>query len=249
MKGKIVGIAGRARVGKDTTASIMNYILTVGVPRAKYEEWITKQKVYDEILKERSIHCADLLKDICSSLFGIERKLFDDGEYKDHKYYWIEAGKFLDKNQLPKEAKVINIQDFDDFNIEMYDRPTLSYFIKQNNEYTFLTLRTILQYFGTNICREQLFNDIWIKATMAKATNIANTYGYCFIPDIRFKNEADAVTRSSLYRGLIEIERNVVQHSHSSENIDFHCSTVFDNNGTKMSLFYKCLEFVQNNLI
>lgn len=249
MKGKIVGIAGRARVGKDTTASIMNYILTVGVPRAKYEEWITKQSVYDKILKERSIHCADLLKDICSNLFGIGRALFDDGEYKDNRYYWIETGKFLRKEQLPKEAKVINIQDFDDFNIGLCDRPTLSYFIKQSNGYSFLTLRTILQYFGTNICREQLFNDIWVKATMTKATDIANTYGYCFIPDIRFKNEADAVTKTSLYGGLIEIKRNVVQHSHSSENIDFQCSHVFDNNSTKMSLFYKCLEFVQNNLI
>lgn len=249
MKGKIVGIAGRARVGKDTTASIMNYILTVGVPSARYEEWITKQEIYDKILKERSIHCADLLKDICSSLFGIERILFDDGEYKDHKYYWIEAGKFLDEYQLPKEAKIINIQDFDDINVYTKTNCTLSDFIEQSYGYTFLTLRTILQYFGTNICREQLFNDIWIKATMAKATDIANTYGYCFIPDVRFKNEADAIKKSSLYGGLIEIRRNVVQHSHSSENINFQCSHVFDNNRTKVNLFYKCLQFVQNNLI
>lgn len=249
MKGKIVGIAGRARVGKDTTASIMNYILTVGVPRAKYEEWITKQKIYDEILKERSIHCADLLKDICAQLFGIGRALFDDGEYKDNRYYWIETGKFLRKAQLPKEAKVINIQDFDDINTYTETNYTLSNFIEQSHGYTFLTLRTILQYFGTNICREQLFNDIWVKATMTKATDIANTYGYCFIPDIRFKNEADAVMKSSLYVGLIEIKRDVIQHSHSSENINFQCSHIFDNNGTKMNLFYKCLEFVQNNLI
>lgn len=249
MKGKIVGIAGRARVGKDTTASIMNYILTVGVPRAKYEEWITKQGVYNLYLEKTSIHCADLLKDICAQLFGIGRELFDDGEYKDNRYYWIETGKFLRKVQLPKEAKVINIQDFDDINTYTETNYTLSNFIEQSNGYTFLTPRTILQYFGTNICREQLFNDIWIKATMAKATDIANTYGYCFIPDIRFKNEADAVMKSSLYGGLIEIKRDVVQHSHSSENIDFQCSHIFDNNGTKMNLFYKCLQFVQNNLI
>lgn len=234
----IIGIAGKAGVGKDTTASMLDYMFRKR-GKSTYQEWINLdiKKAHNT---EKVIHFADNLKTCCAIIYNIDRKLFDDRKHKDELYYSIRERKFIDETTKNRhfynECTIRELTDKEKSLNNMGIRDCIK-------------LRTILQYFGTNICREQLFNDIWVKATIAKATQIANTYGCCFIPDIRFKNEADAVMKSSLYGGLIEIKRDVTQHLHSSENIDFNCPIIFDNNGTKMNLFYKCLEFVQTNLI
>ena len=47
MKNYIIGIAGQKNSGKDTLASMINYIFSAGVTRANYSDWITKRITYD----------------------------------------------------------------------------------------------------------------------------------------------------------------------------------------------------------
>jgi len=89
-------------------------------------------------------------------------------------------------------------------------------------------------------------NLLWTDATMSKAGDIAERLKICIIPDMRFINEYKAVLRSSLYGQDILIKRDLPNRdNHSSETIDFECSVVVDNNGTKLKLFYKALNIVQ----
>ena len=105
-----------------------------------------------------------------------------------------------------------------------------------------------MQYFGTDICRNLLSDDIWIRQTMNKAVNIAETRKLCIIPDVRFANEAEAIQSrdASLYGGLVMINRNSSGSAeHSSENVKVAADFNIDNNGSLMMLFYQVLAICQ----
>ena len=105
-----------------------------------------------------------------------------------------------------------------------------------------------MQYFGTDICRNHIDNNIWINSTMSKAINIAINRTLCIIPDVRFSNEANAIRNNSklFYGGLIKINRdNIDKDDHSSEHIYFNADFEIDNNGNLMQLFYKVLHICQ----
>ena len=82
----IIGIAGKAKSGKDTVAGMIAYIIREGLFRADYRNWSIK---YDKpgITREIGavIHFADFVKDICSRVFLINREYFDKILYKEQK--------------------------------------------------------------------------------------------------------------------------------------------------------------------
>ena len=53
MKKFIIGIAGAKNSGKDTVASMINYIFAVGVTRASYAEYLIKRTSIDNTYKDR----------------------------------------------------------------------------------------------------------------------------------------------------------------------------------------------------
>ena len=116
---------------------------------------------------------------------------------------------------------------------------------KQN---LYIKLRALMQYFGTDICRNYIDNNIWINSTMSKVIDTAITRTLCIIPDVRFANEANAIRNNDklLYGGLIKINRDdQYLDKHDSECIDFDVDFKIDNNGNLMQLFYKVLEICQ----
>lgn len=234
----IIGIAGRKQSGKDTVASMINYMMSVGLAQADYYTWVKKEFVYKN--SNNIIHFADKLKDYCSEIFNIHRELFDDAECKDNKVWSITHQIFIDRKDLDKDR-------YYELTTEILDQCCLNLMVARNStnrltkKSTVISLRTIMQYIGTGIFRNLISKDIWVDMTINKACDIADT-GYCIIPDVRFENEANAI-HSSLYGGtIIKLERdNKDNDSHESEIIDFKCDKTIINNGNKMSLFYKVL--------
>ena len=101
---------------------------------------------------------------------------------------------------------------------------------KQN---LYIKLRALMQYFGTDICRNYIDNNIWINSTMSKVIDIAISRTLCIIPDVRFANEANAIRNNDklLYGGLIKINRdNQDLDKHNSERINFDVDFEIDNN-------------------
>ena len=243
MKNYIIGIIGAKNSGKDTIASMINYIFAVGTTKASYVDYLIKKMNIDHNYKDRIIHFADGLKDVLSIMYNIPRDKFDDRDSKDNMYYNIKSGTFLPCNAVENkpDVEIITIDKLQNHNIK---------YILDNSkcDFVYIKIRTLMQYFGTNICREQLADDIWIRQTMNKAINIAESRRLCLIPDVRFSNEASAIENNndSLYGGVIMIKRDSYNNTkHSSEIMDFTANFEIDNNSTLLILFYKVLEICQ----
>lgn len=236
----IIGINGNKNSGKDTVASMINYIFAVGITKSNYSEWITKRVKYDLSYSDRIIHFADPLKDILSILYNIPRKYFDDREYKDELYYCINGNNFVDIKKIKSNNNIITINDLEQFGYNNC--------IKRNDELIFIKLRTLMQYVGTNIFRNYLSDDIWIKSSIYKIIDKAESRKLCIVPDIRFENELNAINNINkpLYGGVIKIYReNCDEQEHISENNNLNISYVINNNGSLFQLFYKVLNYIK----
>lgn len=250
MKKLIIGIAGHKGVGKDTVARMISYIEAVGITAAKYENYVFNKKSALCRKTNNILHFADNMKDAMSYIFGITRASFDDRYYKDELYYCYKDNNFHFKSEIDKSFPNSKIIDIDDL-----DENPLSYYLDKDN-YCFFTLRTLMQYFGTNVCRDYIAEDIWIRRAIIKAKTIAKCYDIVIIPDVRFYNEAKAIVNvhkldASLYGVVIAISSDKFgsnDDNHSSENFDINDSIVdkiIVNNSSYMSLFYKILEYIK----
>lgn len=250
MNNYIIGIAGNKNAGKDTIANMINYIFKRGVTKANYADWAL-QKAKLANIQDRIIHFADLNKDILSMLFSIDRIYFDSRKYKDEVYYSLTTGNFIDPiiAEHDKRWRIITI--------EMLKEHSLDYIIKHNDsnyntKFDAIKLRTLLQYFGTEICRKQLGDDIWIKSTMTRATAVATARRICIIADVRFTNESDRIRNvqdAPIYGRVVKIIRNIDKignnDKHESEQGISNYDYLIENNGSLMQLFYKVLDIIQ----
>lgn len=236
----VIGISGQKQTGKDTVASMINYILYKGITKADYYDWFARKSIYDNQFKYCIIHFADANKDICSILFGIDRKLFDDAKYKDVYFYDLDDKRFI--IELTNKHREITIHDLS----QDWDLKFFIHSIRNNNQIPCIKLRTILQYIGTEIGRRRLWDDIWVDITLRKISDIILKYKWCIIPDVRFKNEHNGIKKYSAHKTYtIRIERNEIKAEHSSEMMDFDCDVIINNNSTKISLFYKVLTIIK----
>jgi len=103
-----------------------------------------------------------------------------------------------------------------------------------------MTVREVLQFFGTNICR-RIYGDCWVSATMKKIEQ--ENPKVALIADCRFDNEAEAVKAANGY--CILLTRNIdSSDEHASENgfINFDkWDTIIANSKTTYREFYPLL--------
>jgi len=112
MKNYIIGIAGEIGSGKDTLASMINYIVAIGTTSAKYEDWLINKTKYDIKYAERITHFADPLKDCLSIMFSIKREYFDSREHKDNLWYVIKGKQFITEHDARSADYVkVTIED------------------------------------------------------------------------------------------------------------------------------------------
>lgn len=245
MKSYIIGIAGKRNSGKDTVASIINYIFNAGLSASTYSDWIINRNALDIKNKDRIIHFADNLKDIVSIIFNIERELLDDRIYKDKMWYCFNSNSFvLDYDVASYKYKVIEYND-------LVEHP-LAYYLNNNKIYV-TKIRTLLQYIGTDIFKNNIKEDIWIKSCLGKIVDIAYGRTVCIVPDIRYENEANAILRNdkSICGIIIKINRNTGnQDKHSSEQLlNIVPTYTIDNNNNLISLYYKVYNIVQELIL
>ena len=251
MKSYIIGLAGNKNCGKDTVASMINYIFAVGVTKAKYSDWVLKRASYDETYKDRIVHFADNLKDCLSIIYGIPRRYFDDRQYKDEMYYSFATGKFVAKQSVEQYKQHYNI-----ITNEVLKHSSLKDEFETYNElHHVITLRTLMQYFGTEVCRYNLGHNVWIKSAIGKIADVAISRRLCIVPDVRFTNEVAAIHKDnpSLYGRVVRINRNIDntgKHDyHDSEIIAFSTDYSINNNGTISELFFNVLDICQKIIL
>lgn len=251
MKSYIIGLAGNKNSGKDTIASMINYIFAVGVTKAKYSDWVLKRASYDETYKDRIVHFADNLKDCLSIIYGIPRSVFDDRKMKDEMYYSLTTGKFIDKQAVTQRGDGFYV-----LTNEILKHSSIKDELETYDELNpLITIRTLMQYFGTEVCREHLGHEIWIKSGISKIVEVAANRRLCIVPDVRFTNEAAAIHRDtpSLYGRVVRINRNTgnigERDYHDSEIIAFSTDYSINNNGTMSELFFNVLDICQKIIL
>ncbi len=242
MKSYIIGIAGQKRAGKDTVAGMIDYIFKAGVSKANFADYL-KYSI-DKTKRDRIIHFADNLKQCLSIIYNIPLDYFYDDKIKENGYYNFVTKKILLSNEVRIDESNYFIITNEHLKIDTLNNYIYQLIPKQ----PIIRLRTLMQYFGTDICRKYLSDFIWINSTMSKATDIAIAQRLCIIADVRFANEAQMLDYNDeyLYRGVIEVNRFAdTLDSHQSEIIDFDTNYIINNDSTKKCLFYRVLDVVQ----
>lgn len=241
IKSKIIGIAGKAGSGKDTVANMINYILKNG-NNGSYKDYRLTMNEKDNTT---ITHFADAVKDCLSIMFNITRINFDDFQYKNKYWFCINDYNFY-KDKVENSVNIyVTIEDL--------QYKSLNDICKENKDkFVFVQLRTLMQYFGTDICRNHINEYIWINNTIRKALFIAHEHDYAIISDVRFQNEAESIlelNKDDRYDGFIIIVKrdSDKQDSHESEKLQFNNITAFEinNNGSLLELYYKVYAIVQ----
>lgn len=234
----IVGIKGFKGSGKDTVASMISYILHDGIMKANYDTWLLYHKngfvENDEII----IHFADKLKDDIAAFCNIDRKLLDKQEIKENYYYNFKTG-IVSTNIKDVDYVINNALGFDNLSTLLLLNTNIS-----------IKIRTLLQYYGTNVIRNHFWHKAFINYTMNKAFDIRNSKGQCIIADARFENdECEAIKQCGGM--IIKVDRKFNNNdNHESEQIKISQDDyVIDNTGTLVGLFYKVLKFVTDYMV
>lgn len=245
----IIGIGGNKNSGKDTAANMINYIMSVGAISANYQDWFEKINIYKS---NNIVHFADKLKDSLSIIYNIPRWYFDDRDYKDEKFLIISRSPIVTTFVDKISASMHNVPII---TIDKLKEQPLSYYT-DTCERIYISIRTLLQYYGTNVCRANLGNNIWINGTISNAKNKCREVhesnkeiitNYCIIPDVRFENEADIVNQHGV---LIYINRlTKKKDSHISEEFIPKNAIIVENNKTLIKLFYNILDIVSKEII
>lgn len=232
MNKNIIAIQGNKASGKDETAKYLNYILNT--PSWMHNYIIGKiVNFYPIFHKWKITRYASNLKKILAILMNVDVKKFEDREFKENYYFNF------------NEYCLVHIKD-NPFINTIQDK----YFVKElkrNNlnialEYT-LSIRQILQFFGTEIMRKFFGNELWINSTLN------SKYNNLIIADQRFEIENKILSNSNFKTLIIHIIRkDCVVGAHSSEkeleNLlnNKKYDILLENNGTLKDLFNKCKE-------
>jgi len=138
---KLIGISGKMKSGKDTTAQVIQYLTTKASERWNIDEYLKKiypnLDNYGEIYKSdwKIKKFADGLKDLVCLLTGCSKNDLESQEFKNR--------------YLPEEW---NCYFFDDY------KETIKRY----------TYRDVLQYVGTDLLREQFHQNVWVNCLFSK---------------------------------------------------------------------------------
>lgn len=235
----IIAIQGYKSSGKDQVASYLNYLLNT--PSFMHTYWLGRFLNFQPVFHKWKItRYAESLKKILSIIINIDVSKFEDREFKEKYYFDFNTYTLINSNtDIP-----INIITDKAFNKEL-QRNNISVALN----YT-LSIRQILQFFGTEFMRKYFGDKLWINATLN------SKYNNIIIADQRFIVENKAVSNSKCNTFIIHIIRDgYTAGFHASEKEleqlfnDKKYDILLENNGSLKDLFNKCKNIVYNNLI
>lgn len=225
---KLIAIGGLKNAGKDTMANMLQYCLSTPCLMHNYTWYRLFGKFY---WKKYSITSfAYYLKTSLGEIIGVNSDKFNDRDFKENYYIYFPT---MEITNSPPKNKIIGDKKFSRYlQSENFD------FI--NNCY--ISIRQLLQLYGTNVIRRQFGDKLWILRTLNRTDNI-------IISDMRFKAEFEEVINK---KGItIYIDRKGKPGNHASEReiVDLNNENKFhyriDNTGTLKDLFYQTSKLVK----
>lgn len=217
MSRNIIAIAGLKNSGKTEVANMLDYLLNS--PACFHNYWCYKH--LPKLFKRwHKVAFADTLKQMLASLLNIDICRFEDREFKENTDIELSTLRFFKNPVRLGDRNFVKLLQTED---------TLK-------DYS-LTVRQLMQYFGTEICQKYFGKNVWINTVLNNPKNL-------IISDLRFKAEAKAVKNKN--GKLIYIYRPGIQpgnHASEKEVIDLLNDKEFDfiikNDSSLKVLFYK----------
>lgn len=219
----IYGICGYKQSGKNTVAKIWqlldfyykmgkDYWVKFASIENSIENYTDTQYVLENLQFEnknfswKQKSYAHKLKQILCIFFGCKMEDFESEGFKNSKVpeEW-KVWKVTFSTEVTFEPSITEIFSSKEEALKRYNElDNLDYWVCEPTEHL-PTYREVLQYIGTDLFRNQLHPNIWVNATMVDYRPIDNRtiqdpddsnieYPDWIITDIRFQNEADAVT-------------------------------------------------------
>lgn len=168
-------------------------------------------------------------------MMNVDVSNFEDRNFKEHYYFDFNSYKLINT----KEATVSNTITDKYFNREL-KRGNLDVAIKY-----ILSIRQILQFFGTDVMRKFFGDKLWIYNTLN------SKYNNLIIADQRFIIENQIVSSLNYQTYIIHVIRDgCVVGLHASEKEleelfnNKNYDVLLENNGTLKDLFYKCKNII-----
>lgn len=227
---KLIAISGVKGVGKDTSGDMLRFMLST--PKFLHHYWIYKR--FPKLTFKGNwlkVSFAGPLKEMLSVLLRVPVESFEDRDFKENI--------FIDFNNLSFHKRE---------DLKRYQILSDSKFSRKIKEGTIdvranmLSIRQLLQYWGTDVMRRYLGDQLWCLATL----KIADIHDL-IISDLRFKVEADIVQERK--GTLIYIDRpgcEVGNHQSEKEAFELYqsgrCDHIIHNTGTLKDLFNHCKE-------
>lgn len=236
MKSNLIAIAGRRNSGKDTVANMISYISSVGT-KASFEDWQDNIIPSTGRLELLRVNFADAVKDIISVILSIPRSYLDDRTKKDMLYYCPKNNNFCNWADLERFGYIyVTLKDYPIYGFDNIINPNF----KIRSMSPAIKLREVMQFIGTDIGRKYLGENIWTNIAKIKIINKMKTNGRCYVSDVRFNNECEAI--KDLGGKVILINRpNTNNPEHESEEINIAPHYIIDNDKKLSNLFYKVL--------
>ena len=219
---KLIAVSGVKGSGKDSVASMLQYCLSVPKMFRQYffykyfRKWVKP--------KYKKLAFADPLKKMLAVLLNIPVEEFNNRNFKEFCTVHIPTLNFNDdtNNKLPdsKFNKLVKTLD-----------PSLAE--------GYLSIRQLMQYFGTEVMQTHFGRKVWINSTLRHGSSKGT-----IIADLRFKAEAEAV--QSLGGFIVYVSRpgyTFGQHASEKEMSELLSDNKYDfiieNDGTQEDLFNK----------
>ena len=231
---RLFAISGVKGSGKDSVTNMLQYCLSV--PKAFRQYWLYKHFRKWIKPKYKKLAFADPLKKMLSDLLNIPLEKFYNRSFKED--YIIDVSTL----NIP-QPKVVD--DCLDLSFNKLPDSKFNKMVKQLDPALLesnLSLRQLLQYFGTEIMQKYFGKRVWINSTLQHRSK------YTIISDLRFIEEYNAIKENNGI--VIYVNRpgyEFGQHASEREMKELLESNKYDfvinNNGSFEDLFKQIKQF------
>ena len=175
---RLLAVSGVKGSGKDLVSDMLQYCLSV--PKVFRQYFLYKH--FNKLIrpKYKKLAFADPLKKMLSSLLNIELEKFYDRDFKEN--HIINVSTLSTPHMKIVDGDIVCFNKLSDSKFNKLVKQLDPSLVESN-----LSLRQLLQYFGTEIMQKYFGKRVWINSTLA------NRSKYTIISDLRFIEEYNAI--------------------------------------------------------
>lgn len=179
---RLLAISGVKGSGKDLVSDMFQYCLSVPKPFRQYFFY----KHFKRLVKPKykKLAFADPLKKMLSSLLNVELEKFYDRDFKEN--YIVDVSTLSAPRMKLVDGCIVCLGKLPDSKFNKLVKQLDPSLTEAN-----LSLRQLLQYFGTEIMQKYFGKRVWINSTLR------NRSEYTIISDLRFIEEYNAIKENN----------------------------------------------------